>query len=677
MALTSACAMHPCPTAEPLPWEQAYETVSLTAADAATNEPLDNRMAAVMSCRVDPCYDFYTYACGGWQEALEQEQAYRGVGLRQLSTLNQMWIRDIIKVAATNPGASEDRRRITEFSRACQDHAPRERGLKLVKNILAPLDQVKDMPGFAKVVGELQYFGGAPARLTVGDHPRTGRRNLWLSLPVTGMHAFRYSDPRVMRRYRAFIRASFVALGMPLARARSEATLVVELEAKLARLELASQRRLSSAMVPEIVEIQDTGFGGFSWPAVLTAMGLDASSRILAVDPVLVRNVLALWSQPENLDAVLAYTRWQVLHLNTDSLGGEFERLNDDFHIRFLAGLEYYDPPSELRCSETTYTWMRDPIDRIYTEVTYSAAQHELARRVAQDVAGALDRRLAANTWLDPSTRATARKKLHALDARIGAPSGWRPFPADVNLGSDHAVNVLRLRRASAIESYRELHETLVPRWAPLAEANAFYEPPHNRITLPAGVLQPPYFGPGLPYVVNLARIGNGVGHELSHAFDNVGRLFDEQGRLSPWFTPADNQAFAQRAQCLVDAFDGQRVANGARLDGHRTLAENIADLGGMHASWSAYQTWLRRHPDQAGPHVDGLTDAQLFFLAYGQTWCSDETGAQAAAAAEVDTHSSNKHRVNIMLANFPPFQEAFTCEPGDVMVAENACVVW
>ncbi len=677
VTLISACANHPCPTAEPLPWEQNYETVSLTAADAAANEPLDHRMAAVMSCTVNPCRDFYTYACGGWQDALEQQQAYRGVGLRELATLNQMWIRDIIKAAEISPGTNPDRRRIAAFSRACQDEGPRSDGEKLVKNILAPLDRVKDMASFAKVIGELQYFGGAPAQLSVGRHPKDGRSILWLSLPGTGMHAFRYSDAKVMRRYRAFVRDNLIALGMPAARAREQATLVAAFETKLARLELASEERLASMMLPSIVEIQNESFGAFSWPAVLNAMGLNSSSPILAADATLVRDVFALWSQPQNLESLIAYTRWQVLHLSAPTLGSEFEELHDSFHIRFLAGLELYDPPPELRCLETTYTWMRDPIDRFYTEVTYSDAQHDLARSLARDVAGALDARLEANRWLAPSTRATARKKLHSLDARIGAPSKWRPFPTDVTLGSDHAVNVLRLRRAGAIESYRELNETLAPRWAPVAQANAFYEPPRNRITLPAGVLQPPFFGPQLPYVVNLARIGNGVGHELSHAFDNVGRLFDEKGHLSPWFTVADDHAFAERAQCVVDAFDGLSVANGARLDGHQTLGENIADLGGMHASWDAYQAWLRRHPKQAGPHVEGLTDSQLFFIAFGQTWCSQETGAQAAAAAEVDGHSSNQHRVNVVLANFPAFQEAFACEPGDAMVAENACVVW
>jgi len=676
IAISSACANHPCPTAEPLPWEQNYETVSLTAADAAASEPLDHRMAAVMSCGVNPCRDFYTYACGGWLDALEQQQAYRGVGLRQLATLNQLWIRDIIKVAELHPGQSEDRRRISEFSRACKDDGPRPDGAKLVRNILAPLDGVRDMAGFAKVVGELQYFGGAPAQLSVGKHPKDGRSILWLSLPATGMHAFRYSDAKVMRRYQAFVRDNLIALGMPAAQARDEAKLVAALETKLARLELASEARLATMMLPSIVEIHNQSFGAFSWQAVLEAMGLNASSPILAADATLVRDVFGLWSQPQNLEALIAYTRWQVVHLNAEALGGQFEALHDSFHIRFLAGLELYDPPRELRCLETTYTWMRDPIDRFYTEITYSDAQHQLARSVARDVAGALDARLAANPWLEPSTRATARKKLHSLDARIGAPSKWRAS-SDVSLGSDHAVNVLRLRRAGAIESYRELSEPLAPRWAPVALANAFYEPPHNRITLPAGVLQPPFFGPHLPYVVNLARIGNGVGHELSHAFDNVGRLFDEKGRLSPWFTDADDQAFAQRAQCVVDAFDGLSVGNGAEVDGHQTLGENIADLGGMHASWGAYQAWLKRHPKQAGPHVDGLTDAQLFFLAFGQTWCSQETGAQAAAAAEVDGHSSNQHRVNVVLANFPPFQEAFACEPGDAMVAENACVVW
>ncbi len=671
------CANHPCPTARPLDWSQSYDTVSLTAADAAAEEPFDERMAAVMACGVDPCEDFYTYACGGWQEALFEQQAYRGVGLQELTMLNQMWVRDIITVAETSPGRSIDRRRIADFSRACKSDATRQEGLELVKNILAPLDSVRDLDGFARTLGGLQYFGGAPAQLTVGERPRDRRKILWLWLPTTGLHAYQYADVAVLRRYRQFIQESFVAMGMPRTRARTESKLVVAFEMALARAELASEQRLSQVDVPNVVEVQGVSRGAFNWPTVLEAMGLDPSSPILAGDAVLVGEVLDLWSRPENLPALLAYTRWMVVLANAESLGGELEALHDDFHLRYLAGLGDLEVPREMRCIDTTYSWMRDAIDRFYTEITFSEAQHQLAVSVARNVAGALDARLASNRWLDAPTRRAARAKLRSLDARIGAPSRWRPFPADVTLGPDHAVNVLRLRRAAKIEEYRELDEVLAPRWAPISIANAFYEPRANRITVPAGVLQPPFFGPHLPYVVNMARVGNGVGHELSHAFDNVGRLFNADGHLAPWFTPRSDRAFAERAQCLVDAFDGLSVGRGAQVDGFQTLGENLADLGGINASWDAYRAWLRRHPDEAGPHVDGLTDDQLFFLAFGQTWCTFEIGNLAEMQAETDAHTDNRNRVNVTLANFAPFHEAFACEPGDAMVAEEVCTVW
>jgi endothelin-converting enzyme/putative endopeptidase len=205
---------------------------------------------------------------------------------------------------------------------------------------------------------------------------------------------------------------------------------------------------------------------------------------------------------------------------------------------------------------------------------------------------------------------------------------------------------------------------------------NAYYEPALNEIVFPAGILQPPMFGRGLPRAVNYGAIGVVMGHEVTHGFDDEGRQFDASGNLSDWWSPKVSSEFDHRTSCVVDQYNGYSPLEGQHLDGKLTLGENIADLGGVKLAHRAYQAVAKRLP-AALPKSSEFSDAQLFFLGFAQSWCAKQRPEFARMLLTVDPHSPAEFRVNGPLSNLEEFAAAWQCKAGDKMVRQNLCAVW
>jgi predicted metalloendopeptidase len=193
-----------------------------------------------------------------------------------------------------------------------------------------------------------------------------------------------------------------------------------------------------------------------------------------------------------------------------------------------------------------------------------------------------------------------------------------------------------------------------------------------NNINFPAGILQPPFFDPAMPDAVNLGGIGAVIGHELTHGFDDQGRKFDLNGNMEDWWTEADAKAFVGRAQCFEEQYGSYEVLPGVKLNGKLTLGENTADNGGLLVAGLA----VDRLKD-ATKEWNGFTPRQLVFLGFSQIWCQNRTEQEARRLAQIDPHSSARERVIGPLSNSPEFAKAFSCKPGDRMVAPKACRVW
>ena len=211
---------------------------------------------------------------------------------------------------------------------------------------------------------------------------------------------------------------------------------------------------------------------------------------------------------------------------------------------------------------------------------------------------------------------------------------------------------------------------------------NAYYSPSLNEIVFPAGIMQTPIFGANLPGYISYGGFGAVAGHEVSHGFDDQGRHYDSKGRAVEWWTNATLAEYTKRTQCFVDQFDKLTVVGAGNqtlhIKGNQTLGENIADSAGISASFAA---WQQSRKDDGSDVNNGLlpglehffkTPEQLFFVAYGNLWCTKATPALLTRQVLADVHAPGEIRIKGTLQNSRGFKEAFGCP-----VKEPTCELW
>ena len=205
---------------------------------------------------------------------------------------------------------------------------------------------------------------------------------------------------------------------------------------------------------------------------------------------------------------------------------------------------------------------------------------------------------------------------------------------------------------------------------------NAYYNPTTNEICFPAGILQPPFYNSDADDAVNYGAIGVVISHEMTHGFDDQGRLFDKEGNMNNWWSDADAEAFKAKAAGLVEQFNQVEIQPGLYANGAATLGENIADQGGLRIAFTALQnSFAGKHPEP----LDGFTAEQRFYLAYATLWAQNITPQEEARLTLLDVHSLGRNRVNTTLRNIDSFFEAFGIKEGDPMFRPESerVVIW
>jgi putative endopeptidase len=347
----------------------------------------------------------------------------------------------------------------------------------------------------------------------------------------------------------------------------------------------------------------------------------------------------------------------------------EFHAKRFAFNNKYLGG-PAQRPPRQERCTKVVMSMFGMELDYELMNIMFPNFPQEKMVEVGEKVRKSIISGLEKNTWLEPSTRAEAIKKMTTAKLYLVKPQSEKDwdFATVQTYNPNTPVKNYTVYKKAAIEKMiAELSEERNPsRWeymSPLV-VNAYYSPPDNKFVLPMGILQFPFFDGDSTEIENIAAIGTVVGHELGHGIDDQGSQYDHSGKVRQWFTKKDLKTFKERGAKFVAQFD--KIGH----DGKLTLGENIGDHVGMTFAYNA------AFPDSAKATKD---EKKQFFVAYARMWCNVATPSYREKQLKTDPHSSGQERINQQVIHLDAFYEAYNCKAGDKMFvdAKNRVRIW
>lgn len=648
-------------------------------------------MAAIDN-QIKPGDDFYRYANGPWLDG-NAIPADKGSWdeFSQLADLNSARTRDILNEAASRPRNEEERKLGQLFASLVNIDRRDAAGSEPVGQDLARIAQIK-------TVGDVSAALAALTRDALRD-PQSSR----YPGPIA---ALVYPDYRAPTRYLPTIAQG--GLGLPdrdnyLADTPAAIALRETYQNTLARLfELAgfedAAKRADEAYGVEVLiarahrpfaetfdfdkrynlwsvaEIR-TRLPGLDWDVYLAEVGLGAATQILVADPEAIAAVAAAVRD-------LPASQWQSylagqLLLSFAPFG---PRRFSDAHFAYAGtALKHASAPLPVwrQAVDTANLAMGPAIGTIYLERYFSPEAQATALALVDAVKAAMRQRLEALPWMSQPTKTRALAKLAAVRVEVGGESAPRDYSGlDIQPGAawKNVTAAARHNFAMAIARLdRPLDRGI---WDMLPQTvNAQSHPILNKIMFPAGIMQPPLFDGSADPAQNFGAIGMFIGHELSHLFDNIGALFDEEGRMSNWWQPADKDQFNAATSKLVRQYDAYQPFPDVNLKGRQMLHENVADLAGLSVALDAYRASLKGRP---APVIDGFIGEQRFFLSFAQLFREQIREPVFRQMIATGTHAHGEWRV-ATVRNMDAWYAAFDVKAGDrlYLKPEERVAIW
>jgi predicted metalloendopeptidase len=689
-----------CPkTVEPPPAEPPVVSPPRTEPKPASHHPASDEVLAVMDEAADPCVDFYRFACGQWLDQTPQPADQPRYGrFHVLRDQNRAVMREILEDAAADPEAKGERGQLGRFYAGCMDEAATEAaGLRELVPLLLEIDATSTPAAAMTVLAKLHQLGAEPlfdvAVEPSYDEPDTLVAHLGqggLGLPDRSYYLDEGPQADALRQayvehVALMLQASQVAAGPADAGTKGSQAYLASLAAKVVALETELARAGRPREELRDPELQRNPMDRpalaklvreLPWAAYFEAAGRPDAQVLNVAPPGYFDRMGRLWAKTA-WPVRRAYLRWHLLHALAEQLPAALRTAHFELFDRRLHG-QAEPSPRWHDCVEATDAALGEALGKQFVARKFSGDSKRIASEMIAQIERAFADALPGLSWMDDATRQRALEKMHAIVNKVGYPEVWRDYGA-LAIGPDHLANVLAERRFEWQRKTAQIGKPVDDReWHMTPPTvNAYYNPSGNEMVFPAGILQPPFFAADRPMAMNFGGVGMVMGHELSHGFDDTGRKFDGQGRLTAWWGADVVGRFEARAGCVEQLYGGYEVQPGLRLNGKLTLGENIADLGGIRQAHGAWRAWATAHGGDEEPAVEGLTNEQLLFVSFGQIWCTHATPEAERALVLTDTHSHSRYRVNGPLSNFPAFWDAFSCEEGTPMHPAAVCEVW
>jgi len=652
---------------------------------------------------LDPCSDFFQYACGKWMKAnpIPPDQTSSGT-FTQLFIWNVSAVRNTLEDAAKATNRTPVEQKAGDYYAACMDEtAINKAGIAPLKPALDRIAKMQksDLPEVIASIHQItrpadlnfieaQYPGvlfgvyAAPdfddARITLAVLDQSG-----MGLP--GREFYLNDDDKskeIREQYLKYIATMLELSGEAQAKAASDATAVMAIENGLANaaMDIVVRRdpknlnhKMSLAQVQALTP-------SFNWSHYLKAMQAPASPQYLVTAPDFFRGMDKLIAS-ESVDHWRAYLRFSIMRSMATFLSQPILEANFDFFGRKLGGAKEMQPRWR-RCSLNADADLGEAVGQAYVAKYFTPEAKERMLTMVQGIKTALHQDIDAASWMSPQTKQLAHAKLNAQVDKIAYPDHWRDYSSVQIKPNDFMGNV---ERSAKFEIDRRMAKFGKPsdrtEWGMSPPTvNAYEDAQTNTINFPAGILQPPFFDAKEIDAVNYGAIGAVIGHEITHGFDDQGRKFDADGNLKDWWTATDAANYDDRDKCIQDEYtqDIPEAGGGVKQNGKLSAGEDTADNGGVHLTLSALQETLKAQGKELdSPAGNGLTELQSFFVGYANVWCGEVRPETARTLVMTQGHSLGHYRVNNVVANMSEFAHAFGCRAGQPMVHANACRVW
>ena len=639
---------------------------------------------------VDPCVDFYQYACGNWIKNAEipaDRPAWQSFS--ELDESNLLIEKGILEKAASgSAGRDAIDQKIGDMYGSCMDEkAVDAKGIIPLKPELDRIAAVKDKQGLVDELAHLHMVGGSSlfsfyssADLHNSDQVIAYIDQGGLSLPDRDYYVKDDTDKVEMRKHLIeYATELFNLAGQTPQQAASSAQQVLVVETLLAADSMDRTKRRDPknrdhkmtrdevfALAPE-----------FSLNRYFSDVGAPNFTALNVVNPDFFKQVNGVVASLP-LDSLKTYVTWHVLRAASPWLSQPFVEAN--FKMRQALTGQKQIQDRWKRCVDLVDNSLGEAMGQRYVELTFGAEGKQRMLKMVDMLEKSLDEDIQSLSWMSDDTKKQAKVKLQAIRNKIGYPDAWRDY-SSVEIKRDDLLG--NVRRATEFEAKRQIAKIDKPldrkEWGMTPPTvNAYYSGSFNEIVFPAGILQPPFFDKNMDDAVNFGGIGLVIGHELTHGFDDQGRKFDPQGNLRDWWTEQDGKEFEKRVSCVADEYSNFVAVDTMKLNGRLTLGENTADNGGARIALAALGHMIADDKTgKEGQSIDGYTPEQRFFLGFGRVWCEKQRPEFLRMQVSTNPHSPGKFRVDGVVQNMPEFQKAWGCKPGQPMVAENACHVW
>jgi putative endopeptidase len=639
---------------------------------------------------VDPCVDFYQYACGNWikQTEIPADQAMWN-SFTELRDRNLDIERDILeKDAVGDANRDPIDQKIGDLYGSCMDEkAVEAKGITAVKPELEAVTAVSNKSDLMRELARLDMIGDGSlfnfysqpdlhnAAQVIADIDQGG-----LTLPDRDYYIKDDQKMKDMRQHLVeYVTQLFDFAGQSPQQAAESAQSVLRIETALANASMdRTARRDPKNRDHKMTRDEAVALApNFHLNQYFVDEGAPNFKEINVTNPDFFKQVNGVL-ESESLDALKIYVSWHVLNAAAPWLSQPFIDANFKFQ-QALTGQKEIQARWK-RCVTLVDRELGEALGERYVDVTFGAEGKQRMLKMVAALEASLSSDIQGLSWMSDETKKQAQVKLEAIRNKIGYPDKYRDYSSIVIKPDDLMGNI---DQANTFESKREIAKIDKPldrkEWGMTPPTvNAYYAGSYNEIVFPAGILQPPFFDKKMDDAVNFGGIGVVIGHELTHGFDDQGRKFDAQGNLHDWWTAEDGKEFESRVSCVANEYSNFIAVDDLHLNGRLTLGENTADNGGARIALMTLERMIAEDKTgKEGQSIDGFTPEQRFFLGFARVWCEKRRPELSRSRVLTDPHSPGKYRIDGVVQNMPEFEKAWGCKAGQPMVSENACHVW